>query len=138
MARLTLEQTHQELGIGSYVEKPIRYRDKNGNEAGGEVLILIASHDEIVKAPDVWKLKNKAELTIDQLKKALIFLTVYHEEGEKFFPTVEDTGRLSSEVIEALYKAADEVLDFSGKNSISNQTMSSGASSSSMELAEEQ
>ncbi len=58
--------------------------------------------------------------------------------GEKFFPTVEDTGRLSSEVIEALYKAADEVLDFSGKNSISNQTMSSGASSSSMELAEEQ
>ncbi|EPP8577775.1 hypothetical protein RBI65_07765 [Acinetobacter baumannii] len=138
MARLTLEQTHQELGIGSYVEKPIRYRDKNGSEAGGEVLILIASHDEIVKAPDVWKLKNKAELTIDQLKKALIFLTVYHEEGEKFFPTVEDTGRLSSEVIEALYKAADEVLDFSGKNSISNQTMSSGASSSSMELAEEQ
>ncbi|ELW9345354.1 hypothetical protein ACNF35_15825 [Acinetobacter baumannii] len=138
MARLTLEQTHQELGIGSYVEKPIRYRDKNGNEAGGEVLILIASHDEIVKAPDVWKLKNKAELTIDQLKKALIFLTVYHEEGVKFFPTVEDTGRLSSEVIEALYKAADEVLDFSGKNSISNQTMSSGASSSSMELAEEQ
>ncbi|HHP8035096.1 Uncharacterised protein [Acinetobacter baumannii] len=138
MARLTLEQTHQELGIGSYVEKPIRYRDKNGNEAGGEVLILIASHDEIVKAPDVWKLKNKAELTIDQLKKALIFLTVYHEEGEKFFPTVKDTGRLSSEVIEALYKAADEVLDFSGKNSISNQTMSSGASSSSMELAEEQ
>ncbi|MFI7814902.1 hypothetical protein ACFMJJ_08805, partial [Acinetobacter baumannii] len=126
------------LGIGSYVERPIRYRDKNGNEAGGEVLILIASHDEIVKAPDVWKLKNKAELTIDQLKKALIFLTVYHEEGEKFFPTVEDSGRLSSEVIEALYKAADEVLDFSGKNSISNQTMSSGASSSSMELAEEQ
>ncbi len=86
MARLTLEQTHQELGIGSYVEKPIRYRDKNGNEAGGEVLILIASHDEIVKAPDVWKLKNKAELTIDQLKKALIFLTVYHEEGGKVFP----------------------------------------------------
>ncbi|MDC4776182.1 hypothetical protein OHV98_17995 [Acinetobacter baumannii] len=138
MARLTLEQTHQELGIGSYVEKPIRYRDKTGNEAGGEVLILIASHDEIVKAPDVWKLKNKAELTIDQLKKALIFLTVYHEEGIKFFPTVEDTGRLSSEVIEALYKAADEVLDFSGKNSISNQMKNSGASSSSTELAEEQ
>ncbi|WP_198077802.1 hypothetical protein [Acinetobacter calcoaceticus] len=131
MARLTLEQTHQELGIGSYVEKPIKYRDKQGNEAGGEVLILIASHDEIIKAPDVWKLKNKAEMTIDQLKKALIFLTVYHEEGVKFFPKVEETGRLSSEVIEALYKAADEVLDFSGKNSISNQTMNSGASSSS-------
>lgn len=138
MARLNLEQTRQDLGIGSYVEKPIRYRNKNGDESSGEVLILVCSYDEVLRAGDVWKLKNKADITIDQLKKALIFQTVYEDEGKKFFPKIEDVGRLSSEVVEALYKAADEVLDFSGKNSISNQTTSSGASLSLMESADEQ
>ncbi|TVT78613.1 hypothetical protein [Acinetobacter colistiniresistens] len=138
MARLTLEQTNQDLGIGTYVEKSIKYRNKDGKEAGGEVLILICSNDDVLKATDVWKVKNKADITIDQLKKALIFQTVYQEEGKKFFPKVEDVGRLSSEVVEELYKVADEVLDFSGKNSISNQTMNSGANLSQAESAAEQ
>ena len=138
MARLTLEQTHRELGIGTYVEKPIKFRGKDGKETGGEVLILVASYDEILKAGDVWKLKNKADITIDQLKKALIFQTVYEDEGKKFFPKIDEVGRLSSELVEVLYKAADEVLDFSGKNSISNQMTSSGASLSSTESEAEQ
>ncbi|WP_335953698.1 hypothetical protein [Acinetobacter higginsii] len=138
MAKLDFDELSQDLGIGTYVEKTIRYRNKSGGESNGEVLILIASHDEVLNAGDVWKLKNKTEITIDQLKKALIFQTVYKDEGKRFFHKIEETGKLSSELVEALYKAADEVLDFSGKNSISNQTTSSGASSSLAESAETQ
>ncbi|WEI17147.1 phage tail assembly chaperone family protein, TAC [Acinetobacter proteolyticus] len=138
MAKLSFKSTHAALGIGSYVEKTIKFRDKNGEEIGGEILIKVSSHDEIVKATDVFKLKNKTDITIDQLKKALIFQTVFEEEGVKFFPKIENVGEVSPEVVEAMYKAADEVLDFSGKNSISNQTKNSGASSSPAELAEEQ
>ena len=50
MAKLTLTATKQVIGVGSFVEKTIQFRDKDGAEVGGEILIKIASHDEIVNA----------------------------------------------------------------------------------------
>ena len=138
MAKLTLTATKQVIGVGSFVEKTIQFRDKDGAEVSGEILIKIASHDEIVNASDAWKLKNKQDLTLDQLKKALVFLVVHEDEDTKFFPKLAETGSVSTEVIEAMYSAADEVLDFAGKNWIYKTKMSSSASSSSMESAEEQ
>lgn len=138
MTKLTLTATKQVIGVGSLVEKTIQFRDKDGAEVGGEILIKIASHDEIVNASDVWKLKNKQELTLDQLKKALVFQVVYEDENTRFFPKISETGAVSTEVIEAMYAAADEVLDFAGKNWIYKTKMSSSANSSLMESEEEQ
>lgn len=138
MAKLTLTATKQVIGVGSFVEKTIQFRDKDGAEVSGEVLIKIASHDEIVNASDAWKLKNKQDLTLDQLKKALVFLVVHEDENTRFFPKLSETGSVSTEVIEAMYAAADEVLDFAGKNWIYKTKMSSSANSSSMESVEEQ
>ena len=138
MAKLTLTATKQVIGVGSFVEKTIQFRDKDGAEVGGEILIKIASHDEIVNASDVWKLKNKQDLTLDQLKKALVFLVVHEDEDTKFFPKLSETGLISTEVIEAMYTAADEVLDFAGKNWILAKKKKDGVNSSSMELEEEQ
>ena len=126
------------IGVGSFVEKTIQFRDKDGAEVSGEILIKIASHDEIVNASDIWKLKNKQELTLDQLKKALVFQVVYEDENTRFFPKISETGAVSTEVIEAMYAAADEVLDFAGKNWIYKTKMSSSANSSLMESEEEQ
>lgn len=137
MAKLTLTATKQVIGVGSFVEKTIQFRDKDGAEVGGEILIKIASHDEIVNASDVWKLKNKQDLTLDQLKKALVFLVVHEDEDTKFFPKLSETGSVSTEVIEAMY-ATSEVLDFAGKNWILAKKKKGGVNSSSMELEEEQ
>ena len=138
MAKLTLEKAKKAVGVGSFVEKTIQFRDKDGAEVSGEILIKIASHDEIVNASDIWKLKNKQELTLDQLKKALVFQVVYEDENTRFFPKISETGAVSTEVIEAMYAAADEVLDFAGKNWIYKTKMSSSANSSLMESEEEQ
>jgi hypothetical protein len=138
MAKLTFEATKSAIGVGTFVEKTIKFRDKNGEEFSGEILVKIVSHDGVVNASDVWKLKNKQEITLDQLKKALVFQIIHEDEKTKFFPKIEDTGSVSTEVIEAMYSAADEVLDFAGKNWISKAKMSSTASSSLMELEEEQ
>ncbi|MCU4310331.1 hypothetical protein KTH02_16045 [Acinetobacter radioresistens] len=138
MAKLTLTATKQVIGVGSFVEKTIQFRDKDGAEVSGEVLIKIVSHDELVNASDVWKLKNKQDLTLDQLKKALVFLVIHEDENTKFFPKLSETGTVSTEVIEAMYAAADEVLDFAGKNWIYKAKMNSSANSSSMESVEEQ
>ena len=138
MAKLTLTATKQVIGVGSFVEKTIQFRDKDGAEVSGEILIKIASHDEIVNASDIWKLKNKQELTLDQLKKALVFQVVYEDENTRFFPKISETGAVSTEVIEAMYAAADEVLDFAGKNWILAKKKKGGVNSSSTELEEEQ
>ena len=64
MAKLTLTATKQVIGVGSFVEKTIQFRDKDGAEVSGEILIKIASHDEIVNSSDIWKLKNKRQMMI--------------------------------------------------------------------------
>ena len=138
MAKLTLKTTRKQLGIGTFVEKTIKFRDANGEEFEGEILIKIATHDEVVNAIDVYSLKDRATATMDQLRKAILYLCVYESEKKKFFSNVAEVGQVSSEILAVMYDACDEVLDFSGKNWISNQATSSGVNSSSTELAEEQ
>ena len=138
MAKLTLKAAKQAIGIGTFVEKEVSFRDKDGVEFRGEILIKIASHDDIANAPDVWQLKKKEDLTLDQLRKSLVFQVVYEDQKKKFFSEIGDTGTVSTELIDAMYTAADEVLDFSGKNWISKKKTSSSVSSSLTELEEEQ
>ena len=137
MAKLTFNSAKEALGIGTFVEKTIKFRDKHGNEFSGEILVKILAHDDLVSATDVWNMKDKQELTIDHLRKALIFQTVYEDEQSKFFPAITDTGSVSTELIEAMYKAADEVIDFSGKKWISATAKNSGANLSAAESVEE-
>ena len=85
-----------------------------------------------------YSLKDRATATMDQLRKAILYLCVYESEKKKFFSNVAEVGQVSSEILAVMYDACDEVLDFSGKNWISNQATSSGVNSSSTELAEEQ
>ena len=138
MAKLTLSATKRAIGVGTFVEKPITFLDKDGVEFNGEVLVRIASHDEIINATEVWKLKNRQEITLDQLKKALVFQVIYEDEKTRFFPEIKETGTVSTEVIEAMYAVADEVLDFAGKNWIFKTKMNSSANSSLTGLEEEQ
>ena len=138
MAKLTLKTAQKAIGIGTFVEKTIKFRDAEGKEFSGEILVKILSHDEVVAATDVLCVKNSGELTVDQYRKALLHQVVYEDEKTQFFPKIGDTGSVSTEVIGAMYDAADEVVNFSGKNWISNQAMSSGANSSLTESAEEQ
>lgn len=136
MAKLTLEATRKTLGIGELVEKTIEFRDKDGEEFSGEIFIKIIPHDSVVSASDIWKIDNKHELTLDQLRKALLFQVVYSDPDTKFFAGIEDTGTLTTEVLDAMYKAADGVLDFAGKQWISVLKKNSGANSSLVELVD--
>ena len=138
MAKFTLEAALKAVGVGSFAQKTIKFRDASGEEFKGELLIKIISHDDVVNATDIFKLKNKQDITLDQLRKALVFQTVYEDEEKRFFPKISDIGSISTEILNAMYDAADEVIDFSGKNWISAKTKKDGASSSSTESAEEQ
>lgn len=130
MAKLTLEATRKTLGIGEFVEKTIEFRDKDGKEFSGEIFIKIIPHDNVVSASDIWENENKREMTLDQLRKALLFQVVYSDPNTKFFADIEETGTLTTEVLDAMYKAADGVLDFAGKQWVSVLKKNSGANSS--------
>ncbi|AXY57265.1 hypothetical protein CDG60_12235 [Acinetobacter chinensis] len=137
MAKLTFGAAKSAVGVGCFIEKTIKFRDADGGEFEGEILVKRLSHDEIVTAADVWGLKDKQSVTIDQITKAVIFKAIFSSENEHFFPTVQSTGEVSSEIVDALYRLADEVNDLSGKGWISKQKMNSGANSSSTESVEE-
>lgn len=136
MAKLTLITTQKSTGLGGFVEKTVKFRDKDGNEVEGEVLIKIVSHDEVVSAWKVWDVPYE-KLTVDQQVKARVYHFVYEDEKTKFLKSLDDIKLLTSEVLFALHKAADEVLDFSGKKWLSNQKTSSSVNSSSAESVEE-
>ncbi|MEM9994573.1 MAG: hypothetical protein AAGE79_10630 [Acinetobacter pittii] len=137
MTKLTLAGTRAVLGIGSFVLKTIEFCDKEGNEYSGQIQIKILSHDEIKDAPNVWGVEDKKQLTIDQFQKAQIYHAVYSTPEEKFFSEINETGTLSTEVIEAMYKAVDEVLDLGGKNRILVKKKSSGQNLLSTESVDE-
>ena len=138
MAKFTLKAALTAAGVGTFVEKEIKFRDAEGREFKGEVLIKIISHDDVVNATDIFKVKNKQDITLDQLRKALVYQTVYEDEESRFFPKISDTGTVSTEILNAMYDIADEVIDFSGKNWISAKKKKDGVNSSSTELEEEQ
>lgn len=136
MAKLTLKATKKAVGIGTFVEKTIQFRDAEGNEFSGEVLIKIISHDEVMSAYGLWKIPVEKQ-TVDQLQKARLFLCVYEDEKNKFFNKLEDFNSVTGEIVDALYKVADEVLDFTGKQRISQKKTNSTVNSSSTESVEE-
>ncbi|WP_288497550.1 hypothetical protein [uncultured Acinetobacter sp.] len=137
MARITLKDAVQAIGIGKFVEKTIKFHDSFGNEVKGEILIKVVSHDDIVNSTDVLGIDfNK--MTVDQLNKARLLEVVYSDEDNKFFSDIKSTGTISTEALQAIYDAADEVLDFSGKLRKLAKNKSSGVNSSSMESLEEQ
>ena len=138
MAKLTLKSAQKAIGIGTFVEKTIKFRDKDGKEFEGEIFVKILSHDEVVKASDALGLANSSKVTVDQLRKSILFKCVYEDDKKPFFPNFESTGEVSSEILTAMYDAVDDAMNISGKHWISNQKKNSGASSSSTELAEEQ
>lgn len=138
MAKFTLKAALTAAGVGTFVEKTIKFRDAEGQEFEGEVLIKIISHDDVVNATDIFKVKNKQDITLDQLRKALVYQTVYEDEEKRFFPKISDTGTVSTEILNAMYDIADEVINFSGKNWISAKKKKDGVNSSSTELEEEQ
>mgnify|MGYP003610339769 CR=1 FL=1 len=119
MAKFTLKVAKSAIGVGSFIEKTIKFRDSGGLEFEGEVLVKRLSHDEKNNAIDAWGLEDRKQVTLDQLTKAILFKAIYSAEDEPFFPTVESTGEVSSEIIDAMYRVADEVLDFAGKEWIS-------------------
>jgi len=136
MAKLTLKTVKKAAGIGTFVEKTIQFCDANGEKFEGEILVKIISHDEKNAAIDAWGLEDRKTATLDQLTKSILFETIYSSEDERFFPEIGKTGEVPSEVLDAMWKAADEVIDFAGKKWISKQK-SSGANLSSTESAEE-
>lgn len=135
MAKLTLNAAKAAVGIGAFSEKTIEFRDSKGAEFQGEVLVKRLSHDETITAIDAWDLEAK-DATIDQITKAIIFKAIYTSTDEQFFPTVQSTGEVSAEIVDVMYRVADEVNDFSGKEWIWKKK-SSGANSSSTELVGE-
>lgn len=136
MAKLTLKAAKQAVGVGSFVEKTIKFRDASGEEFEGEILVKIPSHDQKVNALDHWGLEDRKTATYDQSTKAILFEVIYSSEDARFFPTIQSTGEVSTEILNAMYDAADEVIDFSGKKWISVLKKKDGANSSSMESAE--
>ena len=136
MAKLTLKSVKKTVGIGNLVEKTIKFRDASGAEFEGEILVKIISHDDKINSVNHWRLKDRKEATLDQITKAMLYEVIYSAEDERFFPTIESTGDVSTEIISAMYEAADEVNDFAGKKWISSQK-NSGANSSQAESAGE-
>ena len=136
MAKLTLKAAKAAVGTGAFAEKTIKFRDSKGAEFEGEILVKRLSHDETITAVDAWDLEDRKTATIDQITKAIIFKAIYSSADEPFFPTVQSTGEVSSEIVDVMYRVADEVNDFSGKEWIWKKK-SSGANSSSTELVEE-
>ncbi len=136
MAKLTLNAAMIAVGTGAFTEKTITFRDSKGAEFQGEILVKRLAHDETITAVDAWDLEDRKTATIDQITKAIIFKSIYTSPDEPFFPTVQSTGKVSSEIVDVMYRVADEVNDFSGKEWVWKKK-SSGANSSSTELVEE-
>ena len=134
MAKLTLEKAKKLVGVGSFVEKTIKFVDANGEKVEGEVLIKRLSHFEKTDALNAWGLDDVRNATIDQLNASILFKAVFSTADESFFPTIESTGEVPTEFLTALLTAVDEVN--LGKPKSSSKEKSSGVSSSSMELVE--
>ncbi|NHB57029.1 hypothetical protein G9F32_03145 [Acinetobacter sp. 194] len=134
--KLTLAIAKKVAGVGVYIEVPVKFQSKDGEAFEGEVLVKRLSHNERLKALDVWAIEDKNNITIDQVMRAYVFTSIYSEENEPFFPDIESTGDVSPEFMNALYTASEKVNDYSGKMWISNQK-NSGASLSSTESVDE-
>jgi hypothetical protein len=138
MAKLTLKAAQKAIGIGTFVEKTIKFRDIEGKEFEGEVLVKALSSDHISNITNVLGLKDDEKASMDQYRKAMLKQAIYENEDTPFFPDFESFANVSHEFQVALYNSADEVINFSGKYWISMKKKSSSANSLSTESAEKQ
>lgn len=136
MAKLTLEKAKKAVGIGSLVEKTIKFRDVNGETFEGEILVKVLSSDEVANITDILGLKEGEKHTIEQYRAAMLVQSIYETKDKPFFPDLKSTGTVSDEIKIAMYLAADEVINFTGKYWISMKSLNSTASSSAAESAE--
>ena len=136
MAKLTLEKAKKAVGIGSLVEKTIKFRDVNGNPFEGEIFVKVLSSEEVANITDILKLKKDEKYTIDQYRAAMLVQAIFEGKDKPFFPDLESTGQISDEMKVAMYLAADEVINFTGKYWILMKSQNSTANSSAAESVE--
>lgn len=136
MAKLTLEKAKKAVGIGSFVEKTIKFRDVDGKPFEGEIYIKVLSSDEVANITDILGLKEGEKHTIEQYRAAMLVQSIYEAKDKPFFPDLKSTGTVSDEIKIAMYLAADEVINFTGKYWISMKSLNSSVSSSAAESAE--
>ena len=133
MAKLTLEKAKKAVGIGNLVEKTIKFRDVDGNPFEGEIYIKVLSSDEVANITDILKLKKDEKYTISQYRDAMLVQTVFEGKDKPFFPDLKSTGQVSDEMKVAMYLAADQVINFTGKYWISTKSQNSTVNSSAAE-----
>lgn len=136
MAKLTLEKAKKAVGIGSLVEKTIKFRDVDGKPFEGEIFIKVLSSEEVAKITDILKLKKDEKYTISQYQAAMLVQTIFEGKDKPFFPDLESTGQISDEMKVAMYFAADEVINFTGKYWLSMKSQNSTVNSSAAESVE--
>lgn len=136
MAKLTLEKAKKAVGIGSLVEKTIKFRDVDGNPFEGEIFIKVLSSEEVANITDILKLKKDEKYTIDQYRAAMLVQVVFEGKDKPFFPDLESTGQISDEMKVAMYLVADEVINFTGKHWLLMKSQNSTVNSSAAESVE--
>lgn len=137
MAKLTLKSAKAAIGVGKFVEKTIKFRDVDGKEFEGEISIKVLSSAEIASITDVLNLPKDTKCTTVQYQDAMLLQSVFEGEKKPFFADLEETKQVSDEMRLAMYLAADEVINFTGKHWISMQKKSSGTNLLSTESVEE-
>ncbi|OTG73428.1 hypothetical protein B9T23_13840 [Acinetobacter terrae] len=136
MAKLTLDKAKKAVGIGSLVEKTIKFRHVDGNPFEGEIFIKVLSSEEVANITDILKLKKDEKYTIDQYRAAMLVQAVFEGKDKPFFPDLESTGQISDEMKVAMYLVADEVINFTGKHWLLMKSQNSTANSSAAESVE--
>lgn len=98
--------------------------------------VKVLSYDEVV---NLMRGKDPQKVLMADLSKARIVATIFNKETQKPLFTEKNVGVVLPQLFDALHKVSDEVNDFSGKYLMQKlKKKSSGVSSSSTELAEEQ
>lgn len=136
MVKLNFEKAKKAVGIGSFVEKTIKFRDLEGKPVEGEVFIKVLSSEEVSNITDILKLKKDEKYTLSQYRDAMLAQVVFESKDKPFFPDFKSTGQVSDEIKVSMYLAADEVINFTGKHWISTMKQNSSANSSAVESAE--
>lgn len=138
MAKFSFAEAQEAVGIGSFVEKTIKFRGVNGETFEGEILIKVLSSEEVANITNILKLKKDEKFTLSQYRDAMLAQVVYESIDKLFFPDLKCTGQVSDEMKISMYTAADEVINFTGKHWISMMTLNSSVNSSAAELVEKQ
>lgn len=136
MAKLSFEKAKKAVGIGSFVEKTIHFRDLDGKAFEGEILIKVLSSEEVSNITDILKLKKDEKYTLNQYRDAMLAQVVYESKDKPFFPDLKSTGQVSDEMKVSMYLAADKVINFTGKHWISTMKQNSSANLSAAESVE--